>query len=182
MLKRLVQAWAFVMVAPSVLLCGFGRVRLLYTLFAHWHALVPGTPGDYIRIAFYKWTLEECSLQSRISFGSFFAHPEARMDQGVYIGSYCVLGRVRIGARSQIASGVQILSGKGQHVRTADGTISGAEQGAFTTVSVGSDCWIGAGAIVMADVGNNTTIGAGAVVTKPIPAHSTAVGNPARVL
>lgn len=181
-MKRLVQAAAIVLVFPFVLLCGFGRIRMLFNMFGQYYALIPGLPGDYLRIAFYRFTLEQCSLQSRISFGSFFAHPEARVGERVYIGSYCILGRVRIGPRTQIASSVQVLSGKGQHTRDAEGRISGSDQGSFTTVSIGADCWIGAGAIVMADIGNNTTVGAGSIVTKPIPANSTAVGNPARLL
>jgi acetyltransferase-like isoleucine patch superfamily enzyme len=180
--KQIVQGIAFLFVIPFALVCGFGRLRILYTIFAHWCAMTPGIPGDYLRIAFYKLTLEECALDSRISFGSFFAHPEVRLASRVYIGSYCVLGRVRIGARTQIASGVQVLSGKHQHSRDAEGRISGSDEGSFTSVTIGADCWIGAGAIVMADVGDNTTIGAGSVVTKPIPAGSTAVGNPARLL
>ena len=110
------------------------------------------------------------------------AHPEAAVGRGVYIGSYCVFGRARIGDRTQIASGVQILSGRRQHARTAEGAITGAEQGVFETVTVGADCWLGAAAIVMADVGEGTTIGAGSVVTRPVPARSVAVGSPARVL
>ena len=182
MLKRLVQGVSLLLALPAGLLCGFGRIRVFYHLFAHLYALAPGLPGDYLRIAFYKWTLVECSLDSRISFGAFFAHPEARLAERVYIGSYAVLGRVQIGPRTQIATAVQILSGKNQHMRGPDGRISGSEEGAFTTVSIGADCWIGAAAIVMADVGDRTTIGAAAVVTKPIPADSVAVGNPARLL
>jgi acetyltransferase-like isoleucine patch superfamily enzyme len=182
MLKRMVQGVALVLVAPAALLCGFGRIRWLFSVMAHSYSLAPGIIGDYLRIAFYRLTLEECSIDSRISFGSFFAHPEARIGAGVYIGSYCVLGRVNIGSRTQIASAVQVLSGKHQHARDADGRISGADLGAFTMISIGADCWIGAGAIVMADVGDRTTIGAGAVVTKPVPASSVAVGNPAKLL
>ena len=182
MLKTLVHAVALVCTAPAALLCGFGRIRFLYGTFAQMYALMPGLPGDYLRIAFYRLTLQRCSLSSRISFGSFFAHPEACLEQGVYIGSYCVLGRVAIGARTQIASGVQILSGKNQHARDAGGRITGSDQGVFMTVTIGPDCWIGAAAIVMADVGAGTTVGAGAVVTKPLPANVTAVGNPARVI
>ena len=181
-IKRVVQGVAFLLATPAIVLCGFGRLRFLYIVFAQLYALAPGIPGDYLRIAFYRGTLEKCSLNSRVSFGTFFAHPEARVGERVYIGSYCVLGRVHIGEGTQIASSVQVLSGKRQHARDSEGRISGAEHGAFTTVSIGSDCWIGAAAIVMADIGNHTTIGAGAVVTKPIPANSTAVGNPARVI
>jgi acetyltransferase-like isoleucine patch superfamily enzyme len=182
MIKRLVQGIALILAAPAGLLCGFGRFRAMFTIFAHIYSQMPGIIGDYLRIAFYKLTLEQCSLDSRISFGSFFAHPEARVGDGVYVGSYCVLGRVHIGARTQIASAVQILSGKNQHARDAEGRISGSDQGSFTTVAIGADCWIGAGAIVMADIGDHVTIGAGAIVTKPIPENSVAVGNPARVL
>lgn len=183
MIKRLAQGVALVLVAPAALLCGFGRVRMVFTIFAHGYAQAPGILGDYLRIAFYRLTLEQCSLNSRISFGSFFAHPEARVAEGVYIGSYCVLGRVHIGARTQIASAVQVLSGKHQHARDAEGRITGSELGSsFTTVAIGEDCWIGAAAIVMADVGDRVTIGAGAIVTKAIPEGSVAVGNPARVL
>jgi len=180
--KRMVQALALLLVFPAALICGFGRVRMLFGLCAQAYSQVPGIVGDYLRIAFYRLTLEQCSLESRISFGSFFAHPKASVAERVYIGSYCILGRVTIGARTQIASGVQVLSGKGQHTRDAEGRITGSEHGSFSTVAIGADCWIGAGAIVIADIGDKTTIGAGSIVTKPIPAHSTAVGNPARVL
>ncbi len=180
--KRLVQGIAFVLVLPAVLLCGFGRIRMLFGTFAQFYALVPGIAGDYLRVAFYNGTLEQCALNSRVSFGTFFAHPEARVSEHVYIGAYCILGRVQIGPRTQIASGVQVLSGKSQHTRDAEGRISGSEHGSFSTVTIGADCWIGAAAIVMADIGDHATVGAGAVLTKPIPANSTAVGNPARSL
>lgn len=180
--KRLIQAVALILVSPAAMLCGFGRVRMAFTLFTHGYALIPGIVGDYLRIAFYKMTLEDCALGSRVSFGSFFAHPDAKVGPGVYIGSYCVLGRVQIGAGTQIASGVQVLSGKHQHTRDAEGRISGSGQGSFTTVSIGSNCWIGAAAIVMADVGDGSTVGAGSVVTRPVPPNSVAAGNPARLL
>lgn len=181
-LKGLLNGFFLLVTWPAAALSGFGRLPGVYRLFAHLAALSPGLPGDYLRIAYYRWTLASCSLDSRVEFGSFFAHPEAAVGRGVYIGSYCVFGRARIGDRTQIASGVQILSGRRQHARTAEGAITGAEQGVFETVTVGADCWLGAAAIVMADVGEGTTIGAGSVVTRPVPARSVAVGSPARVL
>ena len=51
-------------------------------------------------------------------------------------------------------------------------------------LEIGEDCWIGAGAKVLdgASLGDHVALGAGAVANKPIPAHSIAVGVPARVV
>lgn len=51
-------------------------------------------------------------------------------------------------------------------------------------VSIGNDCWIGGSVTILPGVtiGDGCTIGAGSVVTRDIPAHSVAVGNPARVV
>ena len=167
---------------PIALLSLFGRMEPLYLFFAQWCALVPGLLGDYLRIAYYKLTLEECALESRVQFGSFFAHPRAKVGSGVYIGAYCVLGRAEIGDRTQIASGVQIASGRRQHARDQEGRILGSNRGEFTVVAIGADCWIGAAAIIMADVAAGSTVGAGSVVIHPIPAGSIAAGNPARIV
>jgi virginiamycin A acetyltransferase len=181
-IKILAQCIAIVMLLPWALLCGFGRIPFLFTILAHACSQIPGILGDYARSAFYWMTLRDFSMDARVSFGTFFAHREASVGSRVYVGSYCVLGRTRIGAQTQIASHVQILSGKNQHPRDEAGQIQGAELGEFVELSVGANCWIGAGAIVMADIGDGSTIGAGAVVTNTIPASSVAVGNPARVI
>jgi len=182
LVKSILQGIFFIAVWPAAALTGFGRWRAVFSVFAHAYALSPGIVGDYLRAAFYRLTLSEFGSSSRIQFGSFFAHPEARVGSQVYIGSYSILGRTVIGDHTQIASGVQILSGRHQHLRDESGRISGSESGVFTSVSIGANCWIGAGAIVMADVGDGSTIGAGSVVTRPIPAGVVAVGIPAAVI
>jgi acetyltransferase-like isoleucine patch superfamily enzyme len=161
---------------------GFGNFSGGFRFSSHLCAITPAILGDYFRIAFYRLTLERCSPNSRISFGSLFAHPSASIGEGVYIGAYCVLGLCSIGDRTQIASHVQILSGKRQHSRDLSGKITGSEEGSFETIDIGADCWIGASAVVMAPVGAGSTIGAGSVVVNPIDAGVVAVGNPARVL
>jgi virginiamycin A acetyltransferase len=181
-LKRTLNAAFLLLAFPMALLSLFGRIEEVYRYFAQFCALAPGLPGDYLRFAYYRLTLAECGLESRIQFGSFFAHPQARLGRAVYIGCYCVLGRTTIGDRTQIASQVQILSGKRQHARDEDGRITSSDRGVFEQVGIGAECWIGAGAIVMAEVGSGSTIGAGSVVTKPVPPGSVAVGNPARVI
>jgi acetyltransferase-like isoleucine patch superfamily enzyme len=181
-LKAALQGLTLVAVLPFAALAGFGRFSSVFQGFAQLAALMPGLLGDYLRVSYYILALRKCSLHSRVSFGSFFAQSSATVGRGVYIGAYCVLGACDIGERTQIASHVQILSGRHQHVRGADGRISGSNEGEFRPVMIGADCWIGASAIVMADIGPGTTVGAGAVVTQPVPMNVVAVGNPARLL
>ena len=182
LLKRSLQALFLLLSLPLAAIAGFGHWAGGFRFSAHLCALAPGILGDYLRIAFYKLTLKSCSLDSRIEFGSFFAHSSASVGTGVYIGAYCVLGKCSIGDRTQVATHVQVLSGRRQHSRDAAGSISGAEVGEFEQIRIGAECWIGASAVVMASVGAGTTIGAGAVVVKPVEANVVAVGNPARVL
>ena len=179
-LKACINAFFLVAAFLPALLSGFGRVKPIYTFFAHACAIVPGGIGDFLRAAYYRMTLRAFDLSSRISFGSFFAHPEARIGSMVYIGSYCILGKVTIGDRTLLASAVQVLSGQHQHERGSSGPAF--DRGQFVQVDIGCDSWIGAGAIVMADVGSRTTIGAASVVTKPVPDDCVAVGSPARVI
>lgn len=181
-IKATIQAVALLAVLPFALLAGFGRFSPAFQTFAHLIALVPGLPGDYVRVAYYALTLDRCSLHSRVSFGSFFAQSSARVGKGVYIGAYCVMGACNIGERTQIASHVQVLGGRHQHARGVDDRIMGANEEDFKNIAIGADCWIGAAAIVMEDVGCKSTIGAGAIVTHPVPAGVVAVGNPARLL
>jgi acetyltransferase-like isoleucine patch superfamily enzyme len=181
-LKALIQGLSLVVTFSFAALTGFGRFSSPFQGFAQVFSLLPGLIGDYVRIAFYFWTLRECSLHSRVSFGSFFSYSSAVVCEDVYIGPYCVLGNCEIGERTQIASHVQILSGRHQHRRDTDGRILGANEKEFGRVVIGNDCWIGAAAIIMADVGSGSTIGAGAVVTRVVASKTVAVGNPARPL
>jgi acetyltransferase-like isoleucine patch superfamily enzyme len=177
--KRIAQSTALVLTFPAALFCGFGRVRVLFETFAQLYALGPGIIGDYLRSAFYRMTLQECSIDTTISFGTFFVHPAAIVGSFVSIGSYCVIGRAQIGHRTQIASHVEIPSGRYDHVRDEQGKLVDCFHG--ETV-VGEYCWIGASAIIMAKIGDGSTIGAGAVVVKDIPPGVVAVGNPARII
>jgi acetyltransferase-like isoleucine patch superfamily enzyme len=178
-IKRLCQAIALVLAFPAATLTLFGRLHPVYTFFAHSFALFPGLPGSYLRAAYYKMTLRECAIDITLSLGTYFVQPDTLVEPGVSIGSYCVIGRSSIGARSQIASHVLIPSGRRQHVRNPDGSLSDC---ANDRTVIGEDCWVGDGAIVMADLGDSVTVGAGSVVTKPVPPGLVVAGNPARVL
>lgn len=180
--KGAAQLVSVMVMVPPAALSGFGRIDIVFQLFAHTVALVPGLPGDYLRVAYYFMTLTKCPLHSRISFGSFFAMSSVTIERAVYIGAYCVIASCHIGERTQIASQVQIFGGGHQHARDDAGRILPADARRFRPITIGQDCWIGASATVMANVGAGSTVGAGAVVTHAIPSHVIAVGNPAKVI
>ena len=182
LIKELFRGLFALLAWPLALLSLFGKSRPAYLSGAHLVALGPGIAGDYLRCAYYRWTLKACSPQCRISFGVIFSNSDSTVEDGVYVGPYSVLGRVRLGRNAQLASLVQVLSGAKQHGRNDKGELLTGELGEFEEVQIGNNCWIGASAIVMASVGEGSTIGAGAVVTRAIPARVIAVGNPARVI
>jgi virginiamycin A acetyltransferase len=177
--KRLVQGFSMCVVFPVALLCGFGRISALYIFFAQIFAIAPDAPGNFLRSTFYKYVLRDCSLDTTIAYGTFFSRRDASVASNVSIGSYCVIGQARIGARTQISSHVEIPGGRHQHARDDKGRLLNAVD---DEVLIGEDCWIGASAIVLANVGAGTTVGAGSVVVKELPARVVAAGNPARVI
>jgi len=179
MLKRFIQALALVIVFLPGLLCGFGHISVIFAFFAQLLALIPGILGSFCRAAFYKLTLQDCSIDSAIAFGSFFSRRRAIVGRNVSIGCYCIIGQARIGARTQIASHVEI-PGARQHSRDSHGRLSDSSAAPDTYVVIGEDCWIGAAAIILANVGSKSTIGAGSVVVKDIPSGVIAVGAPAK--
>jgi len=177
--KRVAQAVALLVTFPCALVAMFGYLQPMFTVFSQLLAIGPGLPGDYLRSAYYKLTLRQCSIDTRISFGTYFVRRESVVGKLVTICGYCVIGGATIGPGTQIGSHVMIPGGRRQHSRDASGNLSETKH---TEITIGNKCWIGDGSILMADVGEGSTIGAGAVVTKPIPSGVVAVGNPARPL
>lgn len=181
-IKSVANAISLCLMFPFAACSVFGRIGKVFSFFSQSVSLIPGLPGDYLRVAYHEMTLDECPSDCRISFGTFFAQSSVRLGRGVYIGAYCVIASCVIGQRTQIASHVQIFGGGQQHSRDKKGRILGADEATFVSIQIGEDCWVGASAIVMAEVGPRTTIGAGAVVSRPIPGDVVAVGNPARAI
>jgi len=176
-LKRIAQGLALAISFPAAALTLFGRISPIYTFFAHALAFSPGLPGSYLRAAYYKMTLRKCSIDITIWFGTYFVEPDTSIGALVSIGSYCVVGRSSIGPRTQIGSHVLIPSGRRQHLRQEDGSLTDCLPG---ETIIGADCWIGDGAIVMAELGAGSTVGAGSVVTRPVSPQTVVAGNPAR--
>lgn len=143
-----------------------------FLFFKGWHAL------QAYRIAHYLWQQERRPLawhmQSRVN--ERFAidiHPAARIGQRVTIdhGTGIVIGETAI-----IEDDVSLF----QNV-TLGGT--GKKTGQRHPV-IRRGVMIGAGAKILGrlEIGANARIGAASVVLEDIPAHATAVGNPARIV
>jgi acetyltransferase-like isoleucine patch superfamily enzyme len=102
-----------------------------------------------------------------------------------YIAESCILrgqGGVRIGDHVLLAPRVQVLAVN--HIFD-NPTMPVIQQGITAAgIQVGDGSWIGAGAILLdgVRVGEGAVLGAGAVVTQDVPAHTLAVGTPAKVV
>lgn len=184
-LRRPANTIALVLTSPLWLVVRVSRPHRHEQWFlscAQLLSLVPGLVGVFLRRAFYRMTLERCAVNAHIEFGTWFAHREASIGDGVYIGGRCTLGMVEIGDHTLIGSNVDILSGGRQHAFDDSGRPVSAQGGSFRRVSIGRDCWLGNSTVVLADVGEHCVVGAGSVVVKSVPAWSIVVGNPARVI
>lgn len=184
--KRAARWLSRLIVLPLVALYWlFARVGQRDTAFAAISQLMslwPGITGSYLRIAFYRSAMAECSPDAFIGFGSIFSQQDTTIHDGVYIGPQCNIGRCEIGRNSLLGSGVHILSGKNQH-RFDNQHIPIKDQGGvFTKVCIGADCWIGNGAIILADLGDQCIVGAGAVVINDVPPGVIVAGNPAKII
>ena len=154
----------------------------LFVLFGQAFSLVPGLPGNWLRRAFGRLTLDGCAPDCEIGFLSWFSSRHARIGARVYIGPLSVIGDAVIGEESLIATRVSILSGRNQHAHRPDGSLIPFSRDRAALVTIGRDTWIGEGAIVMADVGDRCIVASGAVVTAPVESGHVVGGNPARVI
>jgi acetyltransferase-like isoleucine patch superfamily enzyme len=178
----------FALIAVSPVLIGFwlnsllvGRNRALESA-AQLLSLCPGITGQYLRRAFLQRALKRCHHSSLVEFGTLFSQIGAELDENVYVGPYCVLGRVHLERDVLLAANVQIPSGGQTHYFDDPTTPIREQGGERSLITIGAGAWIGSGAIVLADVGKGTVVAAGAVVTKPLPENVIAAGVPARVI
>ncbi len=153
-----------------------------YSGAAYALALVPGLPGRLLRRAFYCCVLPEAHWDLDMHFGSAVTQSDARLGPRVWIGAYCLIGRVVMEGDALVASRVSILSGRRPHAFRDPSRLIAEQGGEKAVVRVGRDVWIGEGAIVMADLGSGAVVGAGSVVVKPVEPQSVVGGNPARCI
>jgi len=150
-----------------------------FVFWTHVVAQLPGAPGVFLRRGFYRWMLPACAKEVIIEFGTII-NRRAELAPGAYIGTYALIGWVRIGEYALIGSRCSIPSGGSQHVLLPSGRWSPTEPLRLTQVTIGANTWIGEGAVVMADVGDQCMVAAGSVVASPLPSGVMVAGNPAR--
>lgn len=119
----------------------------------------------------------------------------ARIGAGVNLCSHCfVENDVVVGDRVTVKCGVQLWDG----MRVGDDVFIGPNvtftndlyprskvyPDSFPLTVIGKGASIGGGAVILPGItiGEGAMIGAGSVVTRSVAAHTTVVGNPARVL
>ncbi len=185
-LKFLINLFFLLLVAPFILLylilsTVFNKDECLHG-FSQFMSLFPGKIGNYLRYAFYRFTLNKCEADTVISFNVILSHQDTDIEHGAYIGPQCNIGKCRIGRDTLLGSGVHILSGKNQHHFDNAGTPIKQQGGVFTKVSIGRNCWLGNNSVVMANIGDNSIVAAGAVVVNDVPPNSVVGGNPATVI
>jgi acetyltransferase-like isoleucine patch superfamily enzyme len=184
--KRIQLLMAIGLVSPLLLTVLFSRWifgwKSAFESGAQWVSVVPGGMGNEFRRAYYYCFLKSFDSSARVCLGSVICDPRSEIGSHVYIGTYCEMGWVRIGADTLVASRVMIPSGKRVHGFDRIDIPIRMQTRKPEQVVVGTDCWIGTSAVVMADVGEQTVVGAGAVVVKPLPAKSLCGGNPAKVI
>lgn len=184
-LKKIINAICLTISSPIALLCFIEKIlfknsEIVFIIFSHGYALLPGIPGSYLRRTFYSLTLEHCSTNCHIGFGSIFTHRNAVVKENVSIGNFAIIGSAIIGKRCEIASRVSITSGRHQHVKGPEGQWIQSPKHTKSRVYIGSDVWIGEGAIVMANVGRSCLIAAGSVVINNVTEETMVAGNPAK--
>jgi acetyltransferase-like isoleucine patch superfamily enzyme len=182
--KSLVEFLALLAVLPAWLLYGvlrlaLGRDRACQAISqraSRW----PGVGGEYLRSALLRRVVAHVGRGVVISFGSVLTKASARLEDGVYVGSYCLIGDVRVGRDTLIADHVLVPSGSRQHEFERLDVPIRQQQGRFETIRIGCDCWIGSGAIILADVGDHCVVAAGSVVTHPVAEYLVVAGVPAQ--
>lgn len=185
-LKQLLHFAATLCIAPMLLSFAIrarliGRDRALQGA-TEFLAIVPGLTGIILRRAFLARVLPHCASTATIASGVILSSASATLADHCYVGPYCTLGHVEVGAHALIAAGVRIPSGRHAHPSGELDVVAQTRAVGRSRVRIGPRTWIGTGAIVMADVGADTVVGAGAVVTTPLEQCVVAVGAPARVV
>jgi virginiamycin A acetyltransferase len=184
-LKRAFNIVALILMSPCAFTCWLERrlkpsSQIVFAFWTHVAALLPGVPGVFLRRAFYRWTLDECAEEVIIEFGALFTRRSARLEPGVYVGPYALIGSACLRENALVGSRASLLSGGQHHELLPSGEWSATDDRKLSTIEIGPNTWIGEGAILMAGTGAGCMVAAGGVVSVAVPPAVMVAGNPAR--
>ncbi|NDV91344.1 acyltransferase [Alteromonas sp. 345S023] len=190
---RQVAKWGLLFISqlimsPFIILCKIeewlsaGKSESMFSMCTHFVALLPGMPGAFLRKGFYTLTLDFCSPDCHIGFGSLFSHRSVRVERYVYIGMYTIIGSASIGAHSLIGSRSSIISRNALHEMGEDGHWTAYSADSVSQTNIGENVWIGEGSTIAANIGDRSQIGSGSVVSSDIKSGILASGNPPRFI
>ncbi len=127
-----------------------------------------------------------CEIGDGSKIGSF-----VEIQKGAFVGRNCKVSShsficegVTIADEVFIGHGVIFINDKYPRATAADGSLQSEADWNVVETIVGRGASIGSGATILCGVtiGEYAVVGAGAVVTTDVPAGTSVVGNPARVL
>lgn len=184
-LKRICFFLASLIVAPCALMSGLerrfaGHREDVFLFWGQALSMIPGLPGNYLRRAYYRWTLDDCVADFQIGFGSYFTHRSAIVEERVYIGAYAMIGSARLRRNCMIGSHSSLLSGPWLHLLDDNGDWTATHSARLQQIEIGEGAWLGERSIAMADVGTGAMVAAGAVISQAVPDRVMMAGNPAR--
>lgn len=145
-------------------------------------AFFPGDFGKLVRRKWYTTSLGECGQNLTVEWMSVIKSNQARVGDNVYIGPFCWLSMVDIKDDVMLGGHIKTLSGNAQHSFEKIDVPIRLQKGAFRTITIGKDVWVGNGSIIMEDVAQGTVVSAGSIVTKQFGELSVIAGVPAKVI
>ena len=127
-----------------------------------------------------------CEIGDNTKVGTF-----VEIQKGAKIGKNCKISShtficegVTIEDNVFIGHNVTFINDKYPRATTAEGSLQGEKDWVCIPTLVKKGASVGSSATILSGVtiGENALVGAGSVVTRDVPAHTTAAGNPARIL
>ena len=141
--------------------------------------------GDNVRLSKFI-NLYGCEIGDNTKIGAFVEiQKNSRIGRNCKISSHTFICEgVTIEDNVFIGHGVVFINDLYPRATTPDGGLQTDNDWKVETTVIRQGASIGSGATILAriTVGENAMVGAGAVITRDVPANTTVVGNPAKVL